>query len=143
MQKVNNLAELKLAIKQTENKQVAEWILLNEQIMIVRNSLHPLQIIKDSFKEVVSASTTQPGILGSVMGLTAGVVSKALIVGSSYNPFKILFGALLQMKVSDTVAKNSGTIGFIANNLIGFLRKKKQKKTETINIPSNSLKEIF
>ncbi len=143
MQKINNSAELKSAIKQAEIQQAADWILLNDQIMLVRDSLHPLQILKRSFNEIVSPADTKTTVLGSVMGLTAGVVSKALIVGSSYNPLKILFGALLQMKVSDTVTKNAGTIGFVATHLMGFLQKKKQKKTEIIDIPANPLKEIF
>lgn len=143
MQRINNSAELKSAIKQAEIQQAADWILLNEQIMLVRDSLHPLQILKRSFTEVVSPSNTKTTVLGSVMGLTAGVVSKALIVGSSYNPLKVLFGALLQMKVSDSVTKNAGNIGFIATRLMDFFQRKKQKKTEILDIPSNPLKEIF
>lgn len=143
MQKIMNIAELKTAIKQTENRQIADWILLNEQIVIVRKSLHPLELLKRSFKEIVFSPPAKDTLLGTVMGLSAGVISKALIVGATHNPLKILFGALLQMKVSSTVAKNAGTVGFIATNLMHFFNKKKEKRTEPIDIPSNPLREIF
>ncbi len=126
-----------------ENKKVYEWALLNEQILVVRNSLHPWQLLKRSFKEIVFSPPVKDDLLGTVMGLTAGVLSKALIVGTTHNPIKVLLGALLQMKVSNTVAQNAGTLGFIASNLMGLLHKKKERKTETIIIPSNPLREIF
>jgi len=138
-----NSTDLKIAIRQAENKQSEEWVLLNEQLLIVRDSLHPLQILKRSFNEVVSSSTEKNNLLGTVMGLTAGVISKALVVGATHNPIKVLFGALLQMKVSNSVAKNAGTLGFIASNLIGFFNKRKESRTEPIHIPSNPLREIF
>jgi hypothetical protein len=143
MQKITNIADLKTAIQQLENKQATEWVLLNEQILLVRDSLHPLQIIKRSIKETIFPTPAKTDLLGTIMGLTAGFISKALVIGTTSNPVKMLFGALLQLKVTNTVAKNAGTVGFIAENVMKFFNRKKTVKVEEIPRYTEPYKEIF
>lgn len=143
MQKINTRADLKMAILQLENKQATEWLLLNDQILLVRDSLHPIQLFKRSFSEVISSPPLKDNLLGSVLGLTAGFLSKALVIGATTNPVKMLLGGLLQLKVSNTVAKNAGTIGFFAGNLLKFFSKKNPPPTETTITPTEPYREIF
>lgn len=143
MQKINTSADLKIVILQLENQQATEWLLLKEQILLVRDSLHPIQLLKRSFSEVISSPPLKDNLLGSVLGLTAGFLSKALVIGATNNPVKMLFGALLQLKVSNTVAKNAGTIGFFAGNLFKFFSKKNRPATEITITPTEPYREIF
>ena len=143
MQKITNTTDLKTAIQQLENEQATQWVLLYEQILLVRDSLHPLQIIKQSIKEAIFPTPAKTDLLGTIMGLTAGFISKALVIGSTSNPVKMLFGALLQLKVTNTVAKNAGTVGFIAENVMKFFNRKKAVKVEEIPRYTEPYKEIF
>ena len=143
MQKITNISELRIAITQLENKQATEWILLNEQLLLVRNSLHPLEIIKRSIKETIFPSPAKNDLLGTIMGLTAGFISKALVIGTTANPVKKLLGALLELKVTNAVAKNAGTLGVYAESIITFLKRKKPLKVEEAPQFTEPYKEIF
>lgn len=142
MQKINNIAELKATMFYLESKQAKEWELINEHLLVVRDSLSPIHLLKRSFSEVFFSPQVKESLVGTVAGLAAGTVSRALIVGATHNPFKILFGALLQMKVSNTVAKNAGTIGFVANQLVKLFGKKEKNK-EPLTFHSNPQSNIF
>lgn len=142
MQQINNRAELKATMLYLENKQAKEWTLINEQILVVRDSLHPIEFLKRSVSEVFFSPKVKESLMGTIAGLAVGTASRALIVGSTHNPFKLLFGALLQMKVSNTVAQNAGTLGFAATQLFKLFGKKEKRK-ETLPLPSNHLTDIF
>lgn len=142
MQKINNIAELKATMFYLESKQAKEWELINEHLLVVRDSLSPIHLLKRSFSEVFFSPQVKESLVGTVAGLAAGTVSRALIVGATHNPFKMLFGALLQMKVSNTVAKNAGTLGFVANQLVKLFGKKEKHK-ESLTFHSNPQSNIF
>ena len=143
MQKITNSTSLKTAIAQLENKQATEWVLLNEQILLVRDSLHPLEIIKRSIKETIFPSPAKNDLLGTIMGMTAGFISKALVIGTTANPVKMLLGALLELKVTNSVAKNAGTLGVYAEKIMKFFNRKKPLKVEETPRFTEPYREIF
>ena len=142
MQQINNRAELKATIFYLENKQAKEWTLINEQILVVRDSLHPVALLKRTVSEVFFSPKVKESLMGTIAGLAVGTASRALIVGSTHNPLKVLFGALLQMKVSNTVSQNAGTLGFAATQLFKLFSKKDKHK-ELLPEKINPLSEIF
>ena len=143
MQKITNITDLKITIAQLETKQATEWLILNEQILLVRDSIHPMQIIKRSIKETIFPTPAKNDLLGTIMGLTAGLVSKALVIGTTSNPIKMLLGALLELKVTNSVAKNAGTVGLYAENIYKFFTRKKPVKIEEPGRLTEPYKEIF
>ena len=84
---------LKMAIRQLENDQVMEWVLLREELHTTAESLKPSNLIKETFKNI------------SPIGLAAGYLSKALIIGGSHNPLKNLLGSVLQLGITRIVSK--------------------------------------
>lgn len=130
MEKITTVAELKSAIQELENKQAQEWPLLKEQFRTTSESLKPLNLIKSAFKDVTASSGIKDTLLGATVGLTAGYLSKTLIVGASQNPFKKLLGDLLQLGVSTIVSKNPEAIKSLAEGLLNFVGKKEENNIE-------------
>lgn len=127
MQRITTSAQLSAAILQLEQKQAIEWDLLKEQLIVTKESLQPFNILKNSFNNAISSPPLNNSIAGTLLGLTAGIVSKALIIGASHNPIKKIFGALLQLKVSNAVSGNAETISSMGAKLLSYFSKKEIK----------------
>ena len=124
MQKITTAAELKIAIQQLEYKQAEEWPLLKEQFLLTYEGLKPLNLIKNTFREFTSSLA----IKDNLWGLTAGYLSKLLIIGASNNPIKKLLGALLELGISNIVSKNQDTIQSLVDKVIEFFNKNKENE---------------
>ena len=126
MQKSTAEANLKMAIQELEYKQTREWSLLRSEFLATSENLQPLNIIKNSFREVTTAAGFKNDLIGTAMGLAAGYLSKGLISGGSNNPVKKVVGLLTQLEVSTLITKNAQTIKSVASNIVKlFTRKKK------------------
>ena len=134
MQKITTAADLKNTIQQLEYKQSNEWPLLKEQFLDTYESLKPANLIKSTFKELTTAPDFKGSLLDTTLSLAAGYLSKKAVVGSTHNPLKQLFGALLQMAVTGIVSKNAdeikSTIMYLINNIF------------SVRSPSDSKKDI-
>ena len=126
IQKIKTVMDLKSAIEQLEYKQSAEWPLLKEQFLITYENLKPLNVLKKAFKEVTSTPVFTGDMLSTAIGLTAGYLSKSIVVGVSHNPIKKLLGELLGVGISNIVSKNSDTIKLMAGKAVSFFSKKKE-----------------
>src|SRR5882762_4274554 len=103
------------SINRLQTKQSHELALLKDQFHLTYESLKPLNLIKHTFKEVSSSTEIKEGMLNSVIGLTTGYFTKAILIGSSTNPIKKIVGTLLQFAVATLVARNSDSIKSIGN----------------------------
>lgn len=125
MQNITSATELKDAIRSLEETQSVQGRLLKEQFFIVVESIKPVNIIKNTFNEVVSSPDLMSNILTTTIGLTAGYISKKSIVGASGNLFKKLLGTILQFGVTTLVLRNPEAIKSFGQGLIQrFLSKK-------------------
>ena len=131
MKKNTAVADLKMTIQQLEYKQAREWPLLKEQFLITYEGLKPLNVLKNAFKDVTSAPDFKDDLLGATIGVTAGFLSKALIIGVSHNPIKKLIGSLLEVGISNMVAKNSDTLKSVAGKVAAFFAKKREPEDST------------
>jgi len=118
MQHISNSAELKNAIRQLEQKRAEEWTLLKQECFTTYESLKPTNIIKNTFKELSSSHDFKKDLLGTLLSIAIGFVSKKAIIGSTNNPLKQLLGSFLQMGVTDVVSKNSDGLKTIVFSLI-------------------------
>jgi len=128
MEKITNITELNAAILLLENKQYEEELLLKEQFKITYESLKPLNFIRSTFKELVTAPDFKEDLLNTSISLAVGYFSKKLAVGSTNNPFKQILGSFLQMGVTSIVSKNSDDIKSGIQKLITLLFSKKEKQ---------------
>lgn len=125
MTKISNIDELKESILLLEIKQAEEYELLKIQFTITSEQLKPINLIKRSISGLIGGSDQEESLVNSVIGVTAGSLSKKMAIGSTHNPIKQILGTILQIGITSLVTKNGDAIRSGAMNLIGqFLRKK-------------------
>jgi len=130
MTKIKTTTDLKTAILLLEEKQAFEIQLLKEQFFVMYENMQPMNLLKSTFKNVVSSSTIKDTIIGSTVGATAGYLSKKVVSGTSHNPIKQLLGVIVQLGITNIVSRNPESIKYIAGSIINLLNRKKTPKQE-------------
>lgn len=124
MQTINSETDLDYAISQLEMKQAEEGRLLKEQLYLSFESVKPANLFKGAFKELTSSPFSIVNILGTVLGLGSGYLSKRIFIGASSNIFKKLFGSVLQLGVTNAVAQHPDTLKSIGHFIQHIFHKK-------------------
>ena len=103
--------------------------LLKEQFDVAYESVKPINMIKNLFHEVTASPEIKNDLLSNVIGFGTGFLSKKLLLGSSHNPVKKVFGTLFEFAVGNMVSKHADGIKTIGGNLLKhFLKKTKTNK---------------
>ncbi|HEY6503714.1 MAG TPA: hypothetical protein VIZ28_07070 [Chitinophagaceae bacterium] len=146
MQKINTATSLRNAILELEMRQANEGKILKEQFHIAYESLKPLNLIKNTFKQAAGSVALKENLLNTSVGLTAGYLSKILFEGVSHNPLKKLLGSALMFGITNLVTKNPETLKSIGMKLLKVIRSRPSAHVngtviaEEINImPSKTL----
>lgn len=129
MNKISSITELKESIEQLEKKQANEKELLIEEFRMTIENLRSVDFIKHKINDIISDPDLKKNMLNTTLGLIAGYLSKKMIIGSTHNPLKQLFGTLLQAGVTAFVSKNGEGIRSTVMNLVSNLLHK-NKETE-------------
>lgn len=130
MQSITTSANLKAAIQQLELQQAEELFLLKEELLRTAESLKPINIIKNTFKEAVASPDLKTDLINSAIGLTTGILAKKVIIGKTLNPLSKLLGVALEMFVANKVSANTSQIKSLGNNIMKKLFNKKSKPNE-------------
>jgi hypothetical protein len=129
MENITSISELKNAIQILENEQAVKMQSLKEQFYLTYKSLKPANLLLSTFKEVVTSPNLIDNILGTVVGLATGYLSKKIVVGASGNILRKLFGSVLQLSVTNTVSQHPDAIKSIGQFIIQNFFRKKEVKT--------------
>ncbi len=105
-----NISTLKNQILFLEMQQSNERLQLQDELLGLYESLKPINLIKNTFKELSVSQDIKDNLIGTAMGLAAGIVTKTLIVGDSQNPVKKVIADLVQLEVSNVVSNNAESI---------------------------------
>jgi hypothetical protein len=124
--KITAAVDLKNAIQQLEHKQIREWLLLKEQFLITYDGLKPLNVLKNTLREAGISIDVKDSLLARTMGLTAGYLSRVLVVGASLSPVKGVIGMLLQAGISGAVSKNPHLVKLLGSKIRNFFSKKRE-----------------
>lgn len=115
---------LELRILSLENQQKEDILLFKEDIHQIVSQLNPLNIVKNAFDNDNNRSEGLGNtILSDIIGISMGYISKKLMFGATNNPFKKLFGTMLQFAVAKFVSNHKDRIqalGEVLTNKIGF-----------------------
>jgi hypothetical protein len=130
MQKITSIAGLREEIGQLKYKQVLQGQLLKEQFNNVIESIRPVNVIKSTFNEVVTSPDLLGNVLNAAIGLTAGIFSKKVLVGSTLNPFKRILGTILEAGIATIVTTKGDTIRDTALRLFSKVFKKKPDQVD-------------
>jgi len=128
MQNRSSTAVLKDTIQLLETEQKIEGRLLKEQFYLTYESLKPVNLLRSSILDVASPPYLIDNIIGTAVGLATGYLSRKIMIGSSGNIIRKLFGFLLQLGVTNTIAQHPGSIKSIGQFINQhFLHKKSDK----------------
>lgn len=128
MESIKNITELNAAILVLQNKQAEQALLIKEQYKITYESLRPVNLIKNTSKELVIASDFKDDLLNTSLGLVSGYLSKKVAIGTTNNPFKQILGSFLQMGVSNVVSKNADDIRATFMGIVSAIFSKKENR---------------
>ena len=92
-------------------KKSQEWEDLKEQFLVTKESLRPMNLVKGAFHDITTSPEIKNNIIGNVVGLASGYLSKKIIFGGTHNPIKKVAGAILQFAVSNFVGKKMDKAG--------------------------------
>ena len=106
MENITCAAELKLAIIEKQFQHEIQGQLLKEEFFILFDALKPINLLKNSLTEITSSPYLIDNMMGAVMGLVSGYVSKKIAVGTSHNLFRKISASVLQFAVTNLIAQH-------------------------------------
>ncbi len=104
-----DIDDLKSKILLLKQQQELDLIVLKNQFKATKESLKPINLIKNSFKDVVASPDLKTTIFKNIIGLATGYLSKKVLIGSTNNPIKKVLGTVLEFVVANVVAKKVDT----------------------------------
>ena len=129
LQKIISAASLREAINQLEARQANEGKILKDQFNLAYESIKPVNLIKNTFKQAAASVDLKENMLNTSLGLTTGYLSKIIFEGASNNPLKRLLGSALMFGITNLVAKNPGTIKSLGTIFLKIIKKKQDSGT--------------
>ncbi len=113
--------QLKRAIMLLEIKRDEEMKDLKEHFRKTYESFKPVNLIKNTLKEVIHSPDVRNGIGKTAIGVASGYLVKNLLFRSSYNPIKIVAGVVLQTIVTRLATDNLDKIKSTGQKLVHAL----------------------
>ena len=110
MKKASQSDALKHSIVILEIRRDVQLKHLKEHFQITYDSLRPVNILKNTLKELTKSPDLKSSISSGVIGIASGYILKNILFRSSYNPLKILAGIVVQSVATNLGAKNSDLI---------------------------------
>ncbi|CAM2945196.1 hypothetical protein [Flavobacterium frigoris] len=107
MEKGNATQNLSQTILLLEQKKTEELQSLQQQYLVVYESVKPLNLVKSALNKMTTSPDLKHNILNTVIGLSTGYISKKLLLGSTHNPIKRILGTVLQFAVTNLVARRN------------------------------------
>ena len=89
--------------------------MLKEHFHLAYESVKPVNIIKNTIKEIISSPDLKTKVVNAAIGLSVGFVAKKVFTGKSDNPLIKLSGTILEMVIASKVTANAEEIKSIAN----------------------------
>ena len=124
MNTLNSGINLKETILQLELKQAVELKRLREQLHLTYESIKPINLVKNTFKEVAASEELTDNIVNTSVGLAAGYVSKRIFEKASHSPFRKLLGTALLFGVTNLVSKHPHTVKSITADFLNIVKYK-------------------
>ncbi len=118
MQKSDPSTLLKELILEKESERELHQILLKNEFRLAFESLKPINIIKNTLKQVVSSPEVKSTLINSAIGFISGFVAKKLFVGGSNNPITKIGGSMIGNLVANKAENNADSIKSVGSLLL-------------------------
>jgi len=110
MDKIASIGELEAAIVVLKAEQELKVQLLRNEFFTIVEGLKPINLIKDTFREGASSLNLFDSILGTVVGVAAGSLTRNVFVGASAGVIRKVMGSAFQLGVTNIVRRNTKAI---------------------------------
>ena len=127
---INNKAALDAAITDLEKRKILQGGLLIEQFKVTRQSLRPINLIKDSFSKLMNTPDVLEDVLKTATGIGVGVLSKKIFLGSSPSILKKLLSGVFEFAVAKSTITNADKIKAFGVAIYNNLFKKSSNNHE-------------
>lgn len=135
MEKQNAVATLKESIRILEIRQAEEGQQLNAQLRLAYESLKPINLIKNSIKDLADSFEIKNSLFETIFTIVSGYFAQRMIISSKSNVFKKLLGVLMQFGVNNIVLKNIESIRIFISDLIDkFISPKEEEPEDKLEI---------
>jgi hypothetical protein len=94
---------------------------LKEQFHDTYQSLKPINLIKETLKDVARSPAQLQDILVPLLGLSTGYLTKRLVVGKSEDPDRMLIAEVLGKSVTSVIAQHPTEIIAAGKFILRFL----------------------
>lgn len=110
MQTITSTADLKKAIELLEAEHAANGKQLKAHLNTTVESFKPVNLLKNALSDITSSPKLIDNILGTTLGLAAGLFSNVLFKGFGGPGIRRVISPVLQSGVTNFVAKNTGSL---------------------------------
>lgn len=124
MQKIT----LRDTILELERQQAEEGKLLRQQFYTAYESMQPINIIKNTFREVAMSDDLKDNIRNTSIGLVVGYFSKMLFQSEKTSTLKKLLGSIILFGITNIIAKNPETIQSLGKGFLKILLSKSKER---------------
>jgi hypothetical protein len=121
MQNITTVAGLKDAIKVLETEQREKGKLFREQLLLTYESLKPVNLLRNTLKDLFSASHIMEDFSGTTLGMVIGYLIKKLYIKESQSKFKKIMGSVFQLGISKLIAQKAEYIRAIGQVIFQHL----------------------
>jgi hypothetical protein len=131
MQESNSATSVRETILALEAQRARQGAIVREQLHLTYESIKPINLIRNTFKEVAASHELTDNIINTSVGLAAGYVSKTIFEKVSHSPFRRLLGTVLLFGVTNLVSKNPSTIRSIGTSFFNIVIYQLNKRLHT------------
>ena len=129
---ITTKGDLKKAILELETKEMEQKKKLLIQFQETRESLKPVNVIKNTFHEITSGPGLGNKVFNATLGIGAGLLTKKIMGVPGRIIFNRVIAPLLELGVAGMIAKNGQQIKAEAVSLVKkFLSKHSNGSTNT------------
>ncbi|HMK02561.1 MAG TPA: hypothetical protein VK489_00135 [Ferruginibacter sp.] len=107
---IRNAAQLKQSIALLKIEQEEKKSAMVGQFRQTYESFKPINLIKSAYHRVAETPDIANKLIGTSLGLGAGIISKRILFGRSPGFIKRMLGMALELTLANKVAKNSDGI---------------------------------
>lgn len=138
MEKQNAVATLKESIRILELQQDEEGQILKEHFKITYESLKPVNLIKNSIKDLASSFELKSSLFETLFSIVSGYFAQRMVVSSKSSLLKKIMGSMMQFGINNLLLKNIDTIRTFFSDLIDKYIHPEMETTET-EIPEHEV----
>jgi hypothetical protein len=117
-------ADIILAITELEEKQFEEEQVLRQQLRLIAENIRPINLIKNTLREAADSQDLKNDLLKTVVGITAGFLTKVVLESVTDNPAKKVVGATVIYGAANILVNNPDALKATGRAFFNMLRTK-------------------